>query len=155
MTHLTHSTKSISEHDIERNWHLIDVSGKVLGRISTEIASLLSGKNKVTFVRNLDSGDHVVVINAKQVKLTGRKSEQKVYKRYSGFPGGLKNIAFEEMMLKRPDEIVRHSVYGMLPKNKLRNRMITRLSIYKDDKHPYENKMKNARPEPAEGKNEK
>lgn len=143
MPHLTHSTKPTSVKNLTRDWHLIDARGKVLGRMSTEIAAHLSGKNKVTFVRSLDMGDNVVVINVKEVKLTGRKEQQKVYQRYSGFPGGLKNISYEQMMSKRPDEIIRHSVYGMLPKNKLRSRMITRLFLYKDDKHPYEAQFKN------------
>lgn len=142
MVRLTQSTKPVSIKEITPQWHLIDVKGKVLGRTATEIAALLIGKRKRNYVTHLDMGDSVVVVNAGQVVVTGRKEQNKVYSQYSGYPGGLKRITYEKMKSEKPSGIIRHAVWGMLPKNKLRDRMITRLFIYKDDKHPYEDKLK-------------
>lgn len=142
MVNLTHSTKPVSEKDIKRNWHLIDVSDKVLGRITPEIARFLQGKHKRDYVAYLDMGDYVVVINAIKVKLTGKKVEAKEYTRFSGYPGGLKRISFKTMLKDKPAEIIKHAVSGMLPKNKLRERRLTRLFIFADNKHPYADKFK-------------
>ncbi len=141
MTGLTHSTKSLSERAIKRNWHIIDVKGKILGRVTPEIGKLLQGKHKYDYVSYLDVGDYVVVINAKDVEVSGKKSLDKVYTSYSGYPGGLKKITFEKLLLKKPSEIIRHAVSGMLPKNKLRDKRLARLYIYSDDKHPYKDKF--------------
>lgn len=125
---------------VERRWHLIDVKGKVLGRVSTKIARLLSGKDKVEYVPYLDMGDHVVVVNAKDVAVTGKKETDKIYYRHSGYPGGLRAETLGELRKRRPEEIVRRAVLGMLPKNKLGARMITRLYISANEKHPYQDK---------------
>lgn len=142
MKKVTQSTKAQKQTDIVRQWHLVDLNKKILGRVTTEIARLLQGKHKVAYVSYLDGGDHVVAINAEKVRLSGKKSQTKVYSRYSGFPGGQKRIVFAEAIKKNPAEVVRHAVLGMLPKNKLRAKRLTRLYIYKDEKHPYESMIK-------------
>jgi len=135
-------TKPTKASDIKRSWHLIDVNGKILGRISSEIAELLMGKSKPYYVRNLDCGDYVVVINASGVKVTGKKETDKKYYRHSGYPGGLRVETLKELRESKPEEIIRHAVKGMLPQNKLRDRMLTRLFVYKDKSHPYQDKLK-------------
>jgi large subunit ribosomal protein L13 len=112
-----------------------------LGRIAGEIAQLLRGKTKPYFVPNLDCGDYVVVVNAAKVAVTGKKETDKTYTRYSGYPGGLKETTLGELRIKRPSEIIRHAVSGMLPKNKLRDQWLTRLYIYSDAKHPYDKQI--------------
>ncbi|HLD24840.1 MAG TPA: 50S ribosomal protein L13 [Patescibacteria group bacterium] len=126
---------------IQRQWHLVDVKDKILGRAAVEIASKLIGKSKPYFVRNLDCGDYVVVINAKHVKVTGHKEKEKVYTRYSGYPGGLKSKALWQLRAENPIEIIRRAVMGMLPKNKLRARMITRLHIEPEADHTFQSKF--------------
>lgn len=135
-------TKSTKEKDIKREWYLVDVKDKTLGRISTKIANLLMGKAKPYFVRNLDCGDYVVVINAQSVKVTGKKELKKRYYRYSGYPGGLHSETLGELRKRKPQEIIRHAVSGMLPQNRLKNRMLERLKIFKDENHTYEEKFK-------------
>jgi len=122
----------------DRNWHLIDAQGKVLGRLATQVADILRGKRNPRFSPHLDSGDFVVVVNARKVKLTGRKWEQKTYYRHTGYIGGMKAITAEKLLLKKPEEIVRHAVKGMLPKNRLGSRLITKLKIYADEEHPHQ-----------------
>jgi len=134
-------TRATKGKEIKRNWHLVDLKGKILGRIATEIALRLSGKQKPNFVRNLDCGDFVVVINARAVKVTGRKEKTKLYGHYSGYPGGLKQKALWQVRQEKPEEIIRHAVWGMLPTNKLRDQLMTRLYIYPDAEHPYQNKF--------------
>lgn len=131
------STHRLSVKDIKREWHLIDAKDKILGRIATDIATILMGKNKASFVSYLDTGDYVVVTNAAKVKVSGKKSEQKVYFRHSGYPGGDKRETFSKLINRRPDEVIRHAVKGMLPKTKLGKRMIKKLHVYADSKHPY------------------
>lgn len=130
-------TYSVKKSDIERQWHVVDVSDEILGRVSTRMASLLMGKHKPLFCRNMDVGDFVVVINADKVKVTGDKARQKTYYRHSGYPGGLKSISYERMMQTHPTRIIEHAVKGMLPHNRLGARMIRRLKVYTGDKHPY------------------
>lgn len=142
MKTLTKSTKSVSEDAIKREWHLVDVKNKILGRVATTISKYLIGKHKPSYVDYLDSGDYVVVINAEDVEVTGKKSEDKSYSRYSGYPGGLKKVTYATMMNVKPEEIIRHAVHGMLPKNKLRSKRITRLYVYKGASHPHEDKFK-------------
>ncbi len=142
MVHLTQATKSLKEREIKRQWHLVDVSGQVLGRIAPQIAKFLQGKHKVDYVPYLDTGDYVVVINAKKVVLTGKKPQTKVYTQYSGYPGGLKVITFQDLMEKKPEAIIKHAVSGMLPKNKLRDRRLARLFIFADEKHSFTDKFK-------------
>lgn len=134
-------TQSTSIDEVKRSWHMVDVKDKILGRISTDIAQKLMGKAKPYFVRNLDCGDHVVVINARYVAVTGKKEKKKMYGNYSGYPGGLKEKALWQMRKEKPAEVIRHAVYGMLPKNKLRDRLITRLYVYPEAEHPYKEKL--------------
>lgn len=134
--------KPTKASEIERDWHLIDAKGQVLGRLVTGIAELLMGKNKPYFVRHLDCGDFVVVVNAKDIKVTGKKEKQKQYYRYSGYPGGLKAESLAHLRDRFPEKIIVEAVSGMLPQNKLKDRMLTRLYVFADDKHPYEDKFK-------------
>jgi large subunit ribosomal protein L13 len=115
---------------VGKDWFVVDAEGQVLGRLATRIARLLIGKDKATFTPSLDCGDHVVVINAERVKLTGNKIDQKIYRHHSGYPGGLKEIPIRTLMQKRPEEVIREAVLGMLPKNKLRARRAKKLRIY-------------------------
>jgi large subunit ribosomal protein L13 len=134
-------TKPTRMEEITREWHLFDAKGKVLGRLATEIAQKLMGKGKPNFVRNLDCGDHVVVINANEYIVTGKKETEKFYGNYSGYPGGLKQKALWQVRKEKPQEPIRHAVYGMLPKNKLRDRLMSRLYIYTSADHPFKNKF--------------
>ena len=133
--------KATKANDIKRDWHLIDVKGQVLGRISTSIAGLLMGKGKPYFVRNLDCGDFVVVINAATIKVTGNKSNLKTYYRHSGYPGGFRSEKFSELIEKNPDFIIKHAVRGMLPQNKLREKRIKRLYVFPREEHKYQDKF--------------
>lgn len=137
----TQSTKPVKAAQITRNWHLVDVGGKILGREATKIARILQGSHKPTFSANLDSGDYVVVVNAKSVKLSGRKEQVKTYDQYSGYPGGRRVRSVSEMRAQKPGEIVRHAVSGMLPKNKLRARRLARLFIFSESEHTYGDKF--------------
>lgn len=134
-------TKPTKAKEIMRYWHLFDVKDRVLGRVATQIAHALTGKAKPYFVRHLDCGDNVVVVNAAHVAVTGKKEKEKMYTRYSGYPGGLKAKALWQVRREKPAEIVRHAVRGMLPKNKLRDRLITRLWVYPESNHPYQAKF--------------
>lgn len=140
---LTASTTPQSAKKIERTWHLVDVKGKILGRAATDIAKILQGKHKTTYSTHLDSGDYVVIVNAKLIKVTGNKEQAKVYTRYSGFPGGLGKETLGQRMARKPEAVITSAVYGMLPKNKLRDRRLKRLFVYPTDKHPYEHKVTN------------
>lgn len=133
--------KTISEKDIKREWHLIDLKDQTLGRVSTKIAALLMGKSKSYFVRNLDCGDYVVIVNAQDVVVTGKKETKKRYYRYSGYPGGLSSEALGDLRKRRPEEIIRHAVSGMLPQNKLKSKMLKRLFIFKGSEHSYQDKF--------------
>src|SRR6202451_2596703 len=115
---------------VGKDWCVVDANGQVLGRLATRIARMLIGKDKPNYTPQLDCGDHVVVINAERVKLTGNKIDQKIYRHHSGFPGGLKEIPIRVMLQRRPEEVVREAVLGMLPKNKLRARRAKKLRVY-------------------------
>lgn len=141
MTHLTHSTRPASEKLIDRKWHLVDVSGKRLGRAANAIVAMLQGKEKLNYAPNIDGGDYVVVVNAKAIVLSGHKADTKTYAKYSGYPGGLRKIPFKTYLETRPEEVIRRAVSGMLPKNKLRDRRLARLHVYPENKHPYANKV--------------
>lgn len=121
--------------DVTREWYVVDATGKTLGRMSTEIAKVLRGKHKPTFTPHVDGGDFVVVINADKVVLTGRKLDNKIYKWHTGYVGHLRERTYREMMNEKPEEVVRHSVKGMLPKNKLASRMLKRLRVYRGAEH--------------------
>ena len=118
------------EHEIEKKWYLIDAKERVLGRLASEIASILRGKNKPIFTPHMDAGDYVVVINADKVILTGGKMEKKMYYHHSGYVGGLKKTTAKEMLLKKPENLIKFAVKGMLPKNSLGRRQLTKLKIY-------------------------
>lgn len=124
--------------DIERHWWVIDASGKTLGRMATEIARLLQGKNKPMYSRHLDIGDFVVVINAAKVRVTGKKAAEKVYYRHSQYPGGLKSITFAKMLETHPTRLIEHAVKGMLPHNRQGRAMARRLRVYAGDIHPHQ-----------------
>lgn len=139
MQNLTRPTKA---KQIQRSWHLYDTKDKVLGRAATEIVRLLLGKSKPYFVKHLDCGDFVVVVNAQKVKVTGKKLTDKIYTTFSGYPGGIRREALRDLLSRRPTEVMRHAVSGMLPKNKLREQLLKRLYIYKDEEHEYKDKFK-------------
>ena len=123
--------------DVKRAWHLVDAREFTLGRLSSRVAVVLAGKNKIDFTPNIDMGDYVVVVNAPQIKLTGRKLDQKEYTRYSGFPGGISRTSLKNKLQDRPETVIQHAVAGMLPKSKLRKFMLRRLKVFKDDKHNF------------------
>jgi large subunit ribosomal protein L13 len=127
--------------EIKRAWHLIDANGAILGRISTQIATLLMGKQKPSYSRHLDSGDFVVVVNAEKVKLTGKKPLQKVYRSHSGYPGGFKEVSFEKMSKERPERIIEYAVRGMLPDNRLKQDRMARLKVVVGETNPYQDKF--------------
>lgn len=127
--------------EITRNWHLFDAKGKILGRLATEIAGILIGKHKKTYAPHLDSGDYAVVVNAKEVAVTGKKEKQKVYYRHSGYPGGLKAERLEELRARNPKRIIEYAVWNMLPKNRLRKNRMARLKVFAGGEHPYGNKF--------------
>jgi large subunit ribosomal protein L13 len=122
----------------EIKWYVVDANGKVLGRLATQIAMALRGKHRPTFTPHADMGYRVAVINAEKVIVTGKKAEQKIYFRYSGYPGGAKFRTFKEQMQKKPEEIIRHAVKGMLPKNRLGRKLIKRLKVYVGPTHPHQ-----------------
>ena len=131
------STYFPKKSEITKHWFLVDAQDQVLGRLATHVANLLTGKLKPTWVPFLDSGDHVIVINAGKVTLTGRKLEQKVYRRHTGFPGGLKSVKAKDLKSSRPDRIVEEAVKGMLPKNKLGRAIGKKLKVYSGPEHPH------------------
>ncbi len=124
--------------EIEKKWYLVDANDKILGRLATEIAKVLSGKNKPIYTPHLDVGDFVVVINAGKVKVTGGKEQKKIYYHYSGYPGGMKERTYQQVLDKRPEMIIRHAVRGMLPKSRLGRKMFKKLKVYPGEKHPHQ-----------------
>ncbi|MAG59570.1 50S ribosomal protein L13 [Candidatus Woesebacteria bacterium] len=135
----THQPKA---SEIKRSWHFVDVKGEILGRVATKIAQLLIGKHKRTYVPHLDSGDYVVVVNAKDIRVTGRKEQQKTYYRHSGYPGALKARTFVQMKEKNPGKIIELAVRNMLPKNRLRSQRMGRLKVFAGSEHSYSDKLK-------------
>jgi large subunit ribosomal protein L13 len=129
------TTYMAKPQDIKRSWYVIDAAGRPLGKVATEAARILRGKHKPEFTPHIDTGDHVIIINAKDVVLTGRKLEQKFFYRHSGFPGGLKKINYGTMLEKQPEKILYHAVRGMLPHNRLGRAMLKKLRVYKDGQH--------------------
>lgn len=135
------STTSLSNKNLQRKWYLIDASGKTLGRLATEVANILMGKNKSTFVPHLDMGDNIVVTNASKVKVTGKKLFQKLYRRHSGYPGGLKTESLSKLLERKPERVIEHAVKGMLPKNKLGKKMIKKLHVFAGEEHPFKKQI--------------
>ncbi len=121
----------------ERKFFLVDANGKILGRLATQIARILMGKHKSSFSHDKDTGDYVIVINAEDVRVTGKKAQQKFYFRHSGYPGGAKNVPYLKMLEDHPEEIIRHAVRGMLPHNHLEDKIISRLKVYPTSSHPH------------------
>ena len=126
-----------SQNELTRRWHLIDANSRVLGRIATVAAKLLQGKHKPRYTPFLDTGDHVIIVNAEQIKLTGRKTEQKLYRRHSGYPGGLTETRAKSLLQDKPTRVVEQAVRGMLPKTKLGNAMYRKLKVYAGPEHPH------------------
>lgn len=131
-------TYSPKPKEIRRAWYLVDADGQVLGRLASEVAKILRGKHKPTFAPHLDTGDHVVVVNAAGVRLTGDKLAKKVYHRHSGYPGGIRTIPYERLMAERPELVVEKAVRGMLPKTRLGRQLIRKLKVYAGAEHPHE-----------------
>ncbi len=132
------STTIPSGKDIQRKWFVLDASGKTLGRLASEAASILAGKRNPLYTPYIDVGDHVVVINCEKIHVTGMRAEQKVYRRYTGFPGGLREEGFQKLLARRPEKILEEAIKGMLPKSKLGRQMATKLKVYKGADHPHQ-----------------
>lgn len=130
-------TFSAKKEDITRAWHLIDAEGQVLGRLAVQVAVLLRGKNKPIFTPHVDTGDHVVVVNAEKVVLTGDKLRQKMYRHHSGYPGGLKETSAGKLLIEKPERVITLAIKGMLPKNKLGKHIATKLRVYRGADHPH------------------
>ncbi len=130
-------TYSPSAKDITREWYVIDADGQTLGRLATRVATVLRGKHKPTFAPHMDMGDHVIVINAERIQVSGGKGEQKLYHSHSGFPGGIRSVPFARQMERRPAQVLESAIKGMLPKNRLGNAMGRKLHVYAGSEHPH------------------
>ncbi|OGN78836.1 MAG: 50S ribosomal protein L13 [Chloroflexi bacterium RIFCSPLOWO2_12_FULL_71_12] len=131
------STYTVKAGEIERRWWVVDADGATLGRLATRIAALLRGKHKVAFTDHLDVGDPVIVLNAARIRVTGKKLKQKQYYRHSGYPGGFRAETLERLLERRPEEVIRRAVRGMLPRNRLGEKMIRKLFVYSGSEHPH------------------
>jgi len=131
-------TFQAKKEEVEHKWYLVNAEGKVLGRLSTELVKILKGKNKPTYTPHMDTGDFVVVVNAGKVTLTGKKMKDKIYYHHTGYPGGIKEMNAEKLLAKKPTEMIRMAVKGMLPKNSLGRQMLRKLKIYTGSNHPHE-----------------
>ena len=134
---LNNTTTIPSGKDIVRKWFVLDATNKTLGRLASEAASVLAGKRNPLYTPYIDMGDHVIVINAEKIHLTGMKAGQKLYRRYTGFPGGLREESFVKLLARRPEKILEEAIKGMLPKSKMGRQMATKLKVYKGEKHPH------------------
>jgi large subunit ribosomal protein L13 len=139
-------TYSAKEKEIEKKWFIVDAKDKVLGRLASEVARRLRGKHKPVFTPHTDTGDYIIVVNAEKIRLTGDKLDKKMYYRYSGYMGGLKEISARKQLAKKPEELIKHAVKGMLPKNSLGRRQGKKLKVYAGPEHPHEAQQ----PEPLE-----
>ncbi len=126
------------KEDVQRDWFVVDATGQTLGRLATRVARMLRGKHKPTYSPSIDTGDYVIVVNAEKIHVTGRKLDQKVYYRYTGYPGGLREITLRDQLQRHPTRVVEHAVRGMLPKNRLGRQMIKKLKVYAGPDHPHE-----------------
>jgi len=135
------ATISAKKNEIERTWYIVDAKNKVLGKLATEVATILRGKHKPLFTPHVDTGDFVVVINAQKIHLTGSKLDKKMYYRHSGYPGGIKAASAGELLAKNPETIIKHAVRGMLPKNKLGREQFRKLKVYPGKEHPHTSQM--------------
>jgi large subunit ribosomal protein L13 len=132
------STFFAKKETVERNWFLVDADKLILGRLASEIAKILRGKNKPIFTPHVDTGDFVIVVNAEKIAVTGNKMSDKMYHHHTGYPGGIKSISLEKLLAKKPEDVIKKAVWGMLPKNSLGRKMINKLKIYKGPEHPHE-----------------
>jgi large subunit ribosomal protein L13 len=132
------STFVPSGKNIERKWYVVNADGQTLGRLATKAASVLSGKLNPKYVPYIDMGDHVIVINAEKVRLTGLKSQKKLYRNYTGYPGGLREESFTRLIVRKPEKVLEEAIKGMLPKTKMGRAMASKLKVYRGDKHPHE-----------------
>ncbi len=131
-------TYSAKPQEVQREWYVVDATGKTLGRLASEIAKILRGKHKPIYTPHVDCGDFVIVVNADKIRVTGRKLDQKIYYRHSGYPGGLKSISLRDQLAKHPERVIQLAVRGMLPKNRLGRRMIKKLKVYASPDHPHQ-----------------
>ena len=134
---LNQTTTIPSGKNIQRKWYVIDATGQTLGRLASHAASVLAGKTNPLYTPYIDMGDHVVVINAEKIHLTGMKAGQKLYRRYTGFPGGLREEEYSKLLVRRPEKILEEAIKGMLPKSKMGRQMATKLKVYKGSEHPH------------------
>lgn len=132
------TTYMANAETVERKWYIVDAADQTLGRLATEVATILRGKHKVTYTPHVDCGDHVIIINADKVKMTGKKLDQKIYRRHSGYVGGLKELTAREMMDKQPEKVLTLAVKGMLPKTSLGRKMLTKLRVYAGEEHGHD-----------------
>jgi large subunit ribosomal protein L13 len=132
------STSIVKPTEISRKWFVVDADGQVLGRLATKVATILRGKHKATFAPHLDMGDHVVIVNAEKVHLTGRKLTDKIYRWHSGYIGGLREVSAEKMLRDRPERVIEWAVQGMLPKNRLGRAMVKKMKVYRGPNHPHQ-----------------
>src|SRR6476619_4303368 len=139
-------TYSATPREIEQAWRLVDANGQILDRVATEIADTLRGKNKPAYTPHVDTGDFVIVVNAEKVRVTGNKLEQKIYYRHSGYPGGIKQRTLAEQLARRPEEVIRHAVRGMLPKNRIGRAQLRKLKVYAGTAHPHDAQQPTALP---------
>jgi large subunit ribosomal protein L13 len=135
---LSYKTKSIRKEDVQRKWFIVDAEGEIVGRMATQIAHVLRGKHKTSYTPHIDNGDFVIVVNAKKLRFTGNKMEQKTYQRFSGYPGGLRSKTAKEVLDKNPADIIEKAVRGMLPKNRLGRAMFKKLFVYAGPDHPHQ-----------------
>jgi large subunit ribosomal protein L13 len=147
-------TYSLKKGEIDKAWHVLDASGQTLGRLSTEVAALLMGKHKPTYSPHLDMGDYVIVVNADKIRVTGKKLEDKIYYRHTGYVGGLKETTLADMLRRRPQQVVERAVKGMLPRNKLARHLLGHLKVYAGPNHPHQAQVrgyekKNGKQEPV------
>lgn len=138
---MTNKTYNLKPAEINRKWHLLDLSGKNLGRTATDIAGLLMGKMKVNYTPQVDNGDFVVAINASKIQVSGKKSTQKLYRHHTGYPGGFRQETYLSALKRNPAKIVSHAVSGMIPDNKLKDQRLLRLKVYPSEVHPYQEKV--------------
>lgn len=131
-------TYSAKPNEIQREWYVVDATGKTLGRLASEIAKILRGKHKPIYTPHIDCGDYVIVVNADKIKVTGKKLDEKMYYRHSGYPGGFRSISLREQLARHPERVIQSAVRGMLPKNRLGRRMIKKMKVYASPEHPHQ-----------------
>jgi len=134
-------TYTAKPHEVERKWYVVDAEGQTLGRLATQVATILKGKHKPIYTPHVDTGDHVIVINAEKIHLTGNKLQDKKYYRHSGYPGGIKSVTAGEVLNRHPERVIEAAVWGMIPHNKLGRQMIKKLKVYAGAEHPHEAQM--------------